>query len=51
MISQKLATEGLWAAYAYSNETLELNENIDDLVCETEKWMKNCGGGFTKAIS
>jgi hypothetical protein len=50
-VINKLNTEGLWAAYAYSNETLELNENIDDLVCETEKWMKNCGGGLTKAIS
>jgi hypothetical protein len=50
-VIDKLDTEGLRAAYAYSNETLELNENIDGLVCETEKWMKNCGGGLTKAIS
>lgn len=43
-VVDKLDTEGLWAAYACSNKALDLNENIDELVCETEKWMKNCGG-------
>lgn len=43
-VVDKLDTEGLWAAYACSNKALGLNENIDELVCETEKWMKNCGG-------
>ena len=28
-VINKLNTEGLWAAYAYSNEALVLNENID----------------------
>ena len=42
----KLDTEGLRAAYAYSNKALSLNENIDELVYETEKWMRDCGGGL-----
>ena len=43
-VINKLDTEGLWAAYTYSNEALGLSENIDELVSETEKWMRNCGG-------
>ena len=42
-IAQKLHTEGLWAAYAYSNEALGLDENIDELVSGTEKWIRDCG--------
>lgn len=45
-IINKLNTEGLWAAYAYSNEVLGLNESIDELVSGTEKWMRDCGGSF-----
>ena len=47
-VINKLDTEGLRAAYAYSNEALGLSENIDDLVYETEKWMHNCGGAYQK---
>ena len=43
-IINKLDTEGLRAAYAYSNEALSLSENIDELVPRTEEWMYNCGG-------
>ena len=43
-VINKLDTEGLWAAYAYSNKALGMSENIDELVAETEKWMKKCGG-------
>ena len=43
-VINKLDTEGLWAAYAYSNEALGLSENIDELVSGTEKWMRDCGG-------
>lgn len=43
-VIDKLDTEGLWAAYAYSNEALSLDENIDELVSGTEKWMHDCGG-------
>ena len=43
-VINQLDTEGLWAAYAYSNEALGLTENIDELVHETEKWMKTRGG-------
>ena len=46
----KLDTEGLWAAYAYSNEALGLNESVDELVSETERWMRDCGG-FSQKIS
>ena len=42
-VINKLDTEGLWAAYAYSNEALGMSENIDELVSETEKWMRDCG--------
>ena len=44
-VINKLHTEGLWAAYAYSNEALGLSENIGELVSGTEKWMYDCGGG------
>ena len=37
MIANKLATEGLWAAYESSNKALGLSENIAELVAETEK--------------
>ena len=43
-VIDKLDTEGLRVAYACSNKALGLNENVDELVYETEKWMKNCGG-------
>ena len=43
-VINKLNTEGLWAAYAYSNEALGLSESIDELVSGTEKWMRDCGG-------
>ena len=43
-VINKLDTEGLRAAYAYSNEALGMSENIDELVSETEKWMRDCGG-------
>lgn len=45
-IINKLDTEGLRAAYAYANEALGFHENMDELVYETEKWMRNCGGGY-----
>ena len=41
-VINKLDTEGLRAAYAYSNEALGLNENIDELVSGTEKWIREC---------
>ena len=43
-VINKLDTEGLGAAYAYSNEALGLSENINELVSGTEKWMYDCGG-------
>ena len=42
-IITKLDTGDLWASYAYSNEVLGLNEDIDELVAGTEKWMRDCG--------
>lgn len=39
-VAQKLDTEGLWAAYTYSNKALGLNENIDELVRLTEGHIK-----------
>ena len=36
----KLDTEGLRAAYAYSNEALGLSENVDNLVIEAESYIK-----------
>jgi hypothetical protein len=41
MISTKLATEGLWAAYEYSNKALGLYENIAKLVSEAEEHLKS----------
>lgn len=38
-VINKLDTEGLWAAYAYSDKVLDLGEDIDELVYETEKRM------------
>ena len=43
-VINKLDTEGLQVAYAYSNEALGLSEDIDELVSGTEKWMRDCGG-------
>jgi hypothetical protein len=43
-VINKLDTEGLQVAYAYSNEALGLSEDIDELVSETEQWMYDCGG-------
>ena len=43
-VINKLDTEGLWASYAYANEALGMSEDIDELVTETEKWMRDCGG-------
>lgn len=34
---QKLDIEGIRAAYAYANEVLGLNEDIEDLVAQTEE--------------
>ena len=42
-VINKLDTDGLWAAYAYANEELGMFEDIDELVTETEKWMRDCG--------
>lgn len=39
-VLEKLDTEGLWAAYTYSNKALGLNENIDELVRLTEGHIK-----------
>ena len=44
----KLNIEGLRAAYAYSNDALGMAEDIDELVSETEKWMRECGGAYKK---
>ena len=40
MIVNKLATEGLWAAYECSNKALGLSENIAELVADSEKHLK-----------
>ena len=40
MIANKLATEGLWAAYEYSNKALCLSESIEELVKEAEEHLK-----------
>ena len=40
MIAQKLATEGLRAAYVYINEAMGLSEDADKLVSNTEEHMK-----------
>ena len=41
MIAQKLATEGLWAAYESSNKALSLYENVENLVLEAEEHLKS----------
>ena len=41
MIAQKLATEGLWAAYESSNKALGLYENVEKLVLEAEEHLKS----------
>ena len=41
MIVNKLATEGLWAAYEYSNKALGLYENVEKLVSEAEEHLKS----------
>ena len=40
MIANKLATEGLWAAYESSNKALCLSESIEELVKEAEEHLK-----------
>ena len=40
MISNKLATEGLWAAYESSNKALNLSESVEELVKEAEEHLK-----------
>ena len=40
LMANKLATEGLWAAYESSNKTLGLYENVEKLVSEAEKHLK-----------
>ena len=35
-----LGTGGLRAAYAYSNKALELTENIEDMILETEQYVR-----------
>ena len=40
MVANKLGTEGLKAAYERSNEALDLSENVDELVAETEEHVK-----------
>jgi hypothetical protein len=41
IIAQKLATEGLWAAYESSNKALGLYENVENLVLEAEEHLKS----------
>ena len=40
MIANKLATEGLWAAYEYSNKALGLCENVEKLASDAEEHLK-----------
>ena len=40
-VVHKLRTEGLWAAYACSDKALGLAEDIDELVAETEGYVKS----------
>ena len=40
MIANKLATEGLWAAYNSSIKGLGLSESVDDLVAQAEEHLK-----------
>ena len=39
-MAQKLDTEGIWTACEYVDETLGLDENIDELVTEIEEHIK-----------
>ena len=39
-IAQKLHTEGLRAAYAYSNETLGLTDDLDESIAQAEEHVK-----------
>jgi hypothetical protein len=39
-IAQKLDTEGLRAAYEYSNETLRLTDNLDESIAQAEAHVK-----------
>ena len=39
-MANKLATEGLWAAYESSNKDLNLSEDIEKLVLEAEEHLK-----------
>ena len=39
-VVNKLRTDGLRAAYAYSNETLSMAEDVERLVLETEAYIK-----------
>ena len=41
MIANKLATEGLWAAYECANKALGLYENVEKLVSEAEEHLKS----------
>ena len=40
LLANKLATEGLWAAYESSNKALGLSENIEELVSNAEEHLK-----------
>ena len=40
MIANKLRTEGLRAAYEYSNKVLGFGEDVDKLVMEAEEYIK-----------
>jgi hypothetical protein len=39
-VAQKLDTEGIWAACERVNEALGMSEDIDELVTEIEKHIK-----------
>jgi hypothetical protein len=39
-IAEKLDTEGLRAAYEYSNEVLGLTDNIDESIAQAEEHVK-----------
>lgn len=40
VVAEKLCTEGLRAAYEYVNEAMGLSEDIDELVRQTEEYLK-----------
>ena len=40
LMANKLATEGLWAAYESSNKALGLSKNIEELVSNAEEHLK-----------